>query len=117
MFFKQGFLNRRVFAQSILALIFNVCGLFSGRLLLIFSPLFTSSPWILTIFPLVLTVRGDIGGILSGKLGTMLHTGEVKPQFTKNTSSFYSLLSSIFVLTFADTVGMGIIAFFTNLIF
>jgi mgtE-like transporter len=47
----------------------------------------------------------------------MLHTGEVKPQFTKNTPSFYSLLSSIFVLTFADTVGMGLIAFVTNLIF
>lgn len=65
----------------------------------------------------MLTVRGDIGCILSGKLGTMLHTGEVKHQFKGNTRSFYSLLNSIFVLTFIDTIGMGLIAFSINTIF
>jgi mgtE-like transporter len=115
MILKRGLFNRRVFSQSLLALTVNVGGLLSGRLTVIFQPLFTAHTWILAIFPLVLTVRGGTSGILSGKLGTTLHTGEIKPQLRKNTQSFYSLLSSIYVLTFVNTVGMGFTCFGINL--
>lgn len=117
MILKRGLLDRRVLGQSLLALSFDVGGLLSGRLAVVFAPMFKESPWILAIFPLVLTVRGSIGGILSGKIGTMLHTGEIRPQFRGNTSSFYSLLNSIFVLTFVDTIGMGLISFGLNCLF
>jgi mgtE-like transporter len=109
-------LNRGVFGQSLLALAFNVGGVLSGRLAVIFTPIFMAYPWILAIFPLVLTVRGDISGVLSGKVGTMLHTGEIRPQLRGNTRTFHSLLSSIFVLTFVDTIGVGLLSFVFNLV-
>lgn len=110
-------IDKKVIGQSLLALTVNVGGILSGRLIVIFAALFTSFPWILVLFPLVLTVRGGTSGILSGKIGTMLHTGEIKPQFRGNTKSFYSLLSSIFTLTFLATLLMGVIAFCFNLLF
>ena len=103
--------NKRVFNQSLLALALNVGGILSGRLAVIFTPVLNTSPWILAIYPLVLTVRGNVSGILSGKVGTMLHTGEIRPQLRDNTSSFYSLLSSILVLTFVDTIIISLMAF------
>jgi cation transporter-like permease len=81
----KNVLNRGIFSQSLLALAFNVGGVLSGRLAVIFTPIFMTYPWILAIFPLVLTVKGDVSGVLSGKVGTMLHTGEIRPQLKGNT--------------------------------
>ena len=114
---KRLFIDKRVFSQSLLALMFNVGGLVSGRLAVIFTPVFTASPWILALFPLVLTVRGGTSGILSGKIGTMLHTGELKPQFRGNTGALWILIKSTFVVTFSATLGMGFLAFMTQIIF
>lgn len=108
--------NKSVLHQSLLALALNVGGILSGRLAVIFTPVLNASPWILAIYPLVLTVRGNVSGILSGKVGTMLHTGEIRPQLRDNTRSFYSLLSSIFVLTFVDTIIISLMAFSFNLL-
>lgn len=108
-------LNKRILLQAFLALAFDLGGLLSGRIALVFSPLFESTPWILALFPPLLSVRGDIGGIFAGKLGTMLHLGEVEPRLRKNTSEFYSLIKSMFFLTFVDTIGIGVIAFMINL--
>jgi mgtE-like transporter len=114
---KRLFIDKRVFSQSLLALMFNVGGLVSGRLVVIFAPVFTASPWILALFPLVLTVRGGTSGILSGKIGTMLHTGELKPQFRGNTGVLWILIKSTFVVTFSATLGMGFLAFMIQAIF
>ena len=114
---KRLFIDKRVFSQSLLALMFNVGGLVSGRLAVIFTPVFTASPWILALFPLVLTVRGGTSGILSGKIGTMLHTGELKPQFRGNTGVLWILIKSTFVVTFSATLGMGFLAFMIQAIF
>jgi len=114
---KRLFIDKRVFSQSLLALMFNVGGLVSGRLVVIFAPVFTASPWILALFPLVLTVRGGTSGILSGKIGTMLHTGEFKPQFRGNTGVLWILIKSTFVVTFSATLGMGFLAFMIQAIF
>ncbi len=108
-------LNKRVLLQALLALAFDLGGLLSGGLLLVFSPLFESAPWILALFPPLLSVRGDIGGIFAGKLGTMLHLGEAEPRLRKNTAEFYSLIKSMFFLTFVDTIGIGFFAFIINL--
>ena len=114
---KRSFINKRVFSQSLLALMFNIGGLVSGRLAVILAPVFTASPWILALFPLVLTVRGGTSGILSGKIGTMLHTGELKPQFRGNTRALGILIKATFVVTFSATLGMGFLAFLIQLIF
>ncbi len=104
-----------VLFQAALFLAFDAGGLFSGRLIAIFSSLLAIYPWILGIFPPILTIRGDISGILSGKLGTMLHTGQIKTCFRRNTDDFYNLISAILVLTLVDTLGIGFISFLMNL--
>jgi mgtE-like transporter len=114
---KRLFIDKRVFSQSLLALMFNIGGLVSGRLAVIFAPVFSASPWILALFPLVLTVRGGTSGILSGKIGTMLHTGELKPQFRGNAGALWILIKSTFVVTFSATLGMGFLAFMTQVVF
>jgi mgtE-like transporter len=65
----------------------------------------------------MLTVRGNVGGILSGKLSTMLHIGEAEPRFRGNTGEFYSFIKAIFTLTFVSTLIIGIIAFLANITF
>ena len=89
--------------------------MFSGRIISSFSHLFVAIPWIIALYPSILTLRGDISGVLSGKLGTMIHTGQIKVSFMKNTSEFYALLRAIFMLTFIDSIGMGILTFIVNL--
>ena len=63
-----------------------------------------------------MSVRGDISGVLSGNLSTLLHTGQVEPKIRGNQRVFYSLLSAVFVLTFIDTLGMGFLSFAMNLL-
>lgn len=112
-----NFLNRHILRQALIALAFDLGGLLSGRIVLIFYPLFASAPWILALFPPMLTVRGNIGGILSGKLGTMLHIGQAEPRLRGNTREFYSFVRAVLTLTFIDTVGIGILAFVINFSF
>ncbi len=102
-------------AQTLIALLFNTLSLVAGGLISIFTPQFKAAPWILALFPPVLTIRGGIGGIFSGNLATMLHIGLIRPQMRKNTPVYYQLISSIFVITLVDTLIMGGTSFLLNL--
>ncbi|MBN2335727.1 magnesium transporter [Candidatus Bathyarchaeota archaeon] len=102
--------------QTLIALSFNLISLFAGGLMAVFTPQFTANPWILALFPPVLTVRGGIGGIFSGNLATMLHLGLVKPRLRDNTPSFYGLVKSVLVITALDTVVLGLVSFAFNLV-
>ncbi|MBA7632590.1 hypothetical protein ES703_40139 [subsurface metagenome] len=102
-------------AQTLIALTFNTLSLVAGGLISIFTPQFKAFPWILALFPPVLTIRGGIGGIFSGNLATMLHIGLIRPQMRKNTPVYYQLISSIFVITLVDTLIMGGVSFLLNL--
>ena len=101
--------------QTLIALSFNNISLFAGGLISIFTPLFQEAPWILALFPPILTIRGGIGGLFSGNLATMLHLGLVKPQIRDNTRVYWQLIRSSFVITVIDTVVMGLFAFVLNL--
>jgi mgtE-like transporter len=103
-------------AQTLIALLFNTLSLVAGGLISIFTPQFAAAPWILALFPPVLTIRGGIGGIFSGNLATMLHIGLIRPQMRKNTPVYYQLISSIFVITLVDTLIMGGVSFLLNLV-
>jgi mgtE-like transporter len=98
------------------ALSFNIVSLFAGGLLSLFSPLFSEAPWILALFPPILTIRGDISGIFSGNLTTMLHIGSVQPKIRGNTEAYRRLVGAIFVLTLIDALAMGAISFILNLL-
>jgi len=100
--------------QALIALSFNNLSLFAGSLISIFTPRFQAAPWILALFPPVLTIRGGIGGIFSGNLATMLHLGLVKPRIRGNTEAYVQLISASFVITVIDTLAMGLFAFVIN---
>ena len=102
--------------QALIALSFNNISLLAGGLISIFTPRFQAAPWILALFPPVLTIRGGIGGIFSGNLATMLHLGLVKPRIRGNTEAYVQLISACFVITVVDTLAMGFFAFVLNLL-
>ena len=103
-------------AQTLIALSFNIISLFAGGLVSVFTPQFEALPWILALFPPILTIRGGIGGIFSGNLATMLHLGLVRPQIRRNTAIYGQLISAVFVITLMDTLAMGMFAFVLNLV-
>ena len=81
-----------------------------------FTPMFSQSPWILALFPPILTVRGGIGGIFSGNLATMMHLGMVKPRIRGNTEPYKELIKSVLVITVMDTLILGAFSFIVNVI-
>ncbi|MEM2073689.1 MAG: magnesium transporter, partial [Nitrososphaeria archaeon] len=111
------FFKPSIFRQSLIALSFDLGGLLSGSVAAYYYPMFGNLVWILLLFTPILTVRGNIGGIFSGKLGTMLHLGLAKPSLFRNTREFYSLVKAVFSLTFFDTLAIGIISFVLNFSF
>ena len=74
-------------------------------------------PWLLMLYPGILGVRGAIGGIFSGRLGTSLHLGFIKPWLRRNTYYFYLLVGSIFTLPFIGGLLSGFLTMIVVLIF
>jgi mgtE-like transporter len=98
----------KALGQSLLSLSFNLAGLLAGTLLASHLDVFSLTPWALLLFPGILSVRGAIGGLFSGRLGTALHVGTVRPSFTKNTKSFHQLYCAITVLTLGSSIAVGL---------
>jgi mgtE-like transporter len=97
--------------QSLLSFSFNIGGLLTGTLLVLYFGVFSikEAPWALILFPGILSVRGAIGGVFSGHLSTGLHLGTVKASYTKNTKDFRLLLQAVITLALISgiTVGVG----------
>jgi mgtE-like transporter len=96
--------------QSLIAFSFNVFGIVAGTTLAILLGLFMLPPWAIAVFPAMISARGVIGGLLSGRLSTALHVGTVKPSFFGNTKSFYLLIQAAVVLTLETSAFMSIFA-------
>ncbi len=94
--------------QSTLSLSFNLGGLVAGTLLALYLDVFATKSWALLLFPGVLSVRGAIGGLFSGRLSTALHLGTVSARFTNNTRRFYLLVHAVTALTAGSGVLMGV---------
>jgi len=105
------------FKQSFLALAFDLGGLLAGSILVAFSDILSLAPWILIIYPSILSMRGVIGGFFSGRLSTALHLGTVQPSFLNNTRSFRVLVYSTVILTLQSSLMMGALAYFINVSF
>ncbi|RLE65476.1 MAG: hypothetical protein DRJ47_05150 [Thermoprotei archaeon] len=89
----------RSFKQSLFSLIFDVLGIFAGLLIAFQYQALGGIPWAFMLYPGILSVRGVINGIFSGKMSTGLHMGTIKPSFTGNTVYFKSIYSAMSVLT------------------
>jgi mgtE-like transporter len=97
--------------QSLFSLSFDTIGLLTGTLLILYLGVLSieEAPWALFLFPGILSIRGAVGGLFSGHLGTGLHLGTIKATFTKNTKDFQTLLRVIITLAIISgfSVGMG----------
>ncbi len=85
--------------QSTSAQAFNLLGLIAGSILASSVGVLNQFPWGMLVFPGLLSVRGAIGGLFSGRLSTGLHLGTIQPRLHNNTAEAYQLFSSIIVLT------------------
>ena len=107
----KSFENAKIFRESFSALLFGLGGLLAGSLILSFKSLIFLRPWIIVMYPLVLSSRGAINGVLSGKIGTGLHTRLIEPNFRKNTRYYHSILASVMNLSIFSSVLSTLLTF------
>jgi len=101
--------------QSFLAFSFDLGGLLAGSILFFFINASSFAPWVIIIYPSIISMRGVIGGFFSGRLSTSLHLGTVKPSFLNNTRTFLLLVCSTIILTIESSLMMGALACFVNI--
>lgn len=104
-------------ATIFIATSFNIGGIFAGRIASFLQPLQKDSPWLFLLYPLLLTAKGNISGVLSGKIGTELHLGTIKPTWKNNTQRFKQLLGLIFSLTIINVLLVSFVTVIFGLIF
>jgi mgtE-like transporter len=80
--------------------------------------LFSREPWIIALYPGIVSIRGVIGGLFSGHLSTGLHLGTIPTSLIgRGAKKFYLLWSTIVVLTLESSVFLGIVAILFNTVF
>ncbi len=108
---KRGNKILQGFCQCIISLLFNLGGMLAGTFLALNLDLLSTAPWAIVLFPCVLSVRGALGGLFSGRLSTGLHLGIIKTSYTKNTRAFSALFSSVITLTLISCILMSCFTF------
>ncbi len=99
-----------MFKETALACLFDIGGLIAGFTIALQLGVFQFSPWALALYPAVVSVKGVITGLLTGRLSTALHLGTVYPKFFGNTKTFYKLIGAMIVLTLATSATISAIA-------
>ena len=96
--------------ETSIAYVFDIGGLLAGFMVASQLGIFLVSPWAIAVYPAIVSAKGVIGGLLSGRLSTALHLGTIHPRFFKNTPRFYRLFEALIVITLATSVAMSSIA-------
>jgi mgtE-like transporter len=99
-----------MFKETALACLFDIGGLIAGFTIALQLGVFQLSPWALALYPAVVSVKGVITGLLTGRLSTALHLGTIYPKFFGNTKAFYNLVGAMVVLTLATSATISVIA-------
>lgn len=107
----------RVFRECLISFTFDFVGLLAGFVLAIFLDIFMLAPWIITVYPAILSAKGMIAGIFAGRLGTALHIGTVYPKFIGNTRTFYKLFDAVVVVNLIISFTMSLIAMIFSFFF
>jgi len=97
----------KTFLEALIAYSFDFGGVLAGVLVVYYFNIFHSYPWAVAVYPAILSARGMISGLFSGRLGTALHLGIVYPKFLGNTRSFYVLFDSVIVITLETSIVMS----------
>jgi len=107
----------RTLRETLIAYSFDFGGLLAGFVLATQLNVFQLSQWAIAIYPAIVSAKGVIGGLLSGRLSTALHIGTVYPRFFGNTKSFYTLYAALTVITLATSVAMSLVSLVFGLLF
>jgi mgtE-like transporter len=99
-----------MFKETALACLFDIGGLIAGFTIALQLGVFQLSPWAIALYPAVVSVKGVITGLLTGRLSTALHLGTIYPRFFGNTRTFYSLIGAMVVLTLATSATISAIS-------
>jgi mgtE-like transporter len=101
----------RTTGQSLLSLAFDLGGIIAGLTVAASLGLFLREPWIIALYPGIISLRGVIGGLFAGRLSTGLHLGTIPASLSgSNTKRFYLLWGSTIVLTFESSLLLGLVA-------
>ncbi len=100
----------KTFKESLLSFSFNIAGLVAGSIFASQTHIFSLSPWIIAVYPAILSARGMIGGIFTGRLSTALHLGMVNPRIFGNTRSFYKLIELVITANLVTSLFISSIA-------
>jgi mgtE-like transporter len=107
----------RTTEQALLSYLFNIGGIVAGSIVALSLGLFSSEPWIIALYPGIVSIRGVIGGLFSGHLSTGLHLGTIPTTlFGEGTKRFYLLWSTVIVLTLESSIFLGLVAIVFNVI-
>lgn len=108
------FANSRTFfrtlKEALVAYSFDIGGIFAGFIVASQLNVFQRSPWAIAVYPAILSARGVISGLFSGRLGTALHVGTMHPKLFGNTKSFYKLFFAVIVITLETSVAMSLLS-------
>ncbi len=78
---------------------FGLGDLLAGGVLAANLEVVRSIPWAVTVYPGMLSARGAVNGVLSGRLSTGLNLGSISPSLRRNTEEFWATISAAFALT------------------
>jgi mgtE-like transporter len=97
----------KTFREALIAYSFDIGGILAGFIVASQLNIFERSPWIIAVYPAILSARGVISGLFCGRLSTALHIGTIYPRFLGNTKGFYKLFETIVVITLGTSVAMS----------
>ncbi|MBE0519748.1 magnesium transporter [Candidatus Bathyarchaeota archaeon] len=103
--------------EAFIAFSFNIGGILAGFIVASQLNVFQLSPWAIAVYPAILTARGVISGLFSGRLSTALHIGTIHPRLRGNTKNFYMLFKSIIVITLETSVAMSLVSMIFGTLF
>jgi len=109
-YFSIDALPLRFLKEALIAFSFNIGGMLAGFMVASQLDVFQLSPWAIAVFPAILTARGMISGLFSGRLSTALHIGTIHPRLRGNTKNFYMLFKSLIVITLETSVAMSLVS-------
>ncbi|MDH5771081.1 MAG: hypothetical protein OEZ25_07340, partial [Candidatus Bathyarchaeota archaeon] len=109
-YFSKDALPLRFLKEALTAFSFNIGGILAGFIVASQLNVFQLSPWAIAVYPAILTARGVISGLFSGRLSTALHIGTIHPRLRGNTKRFYMLFKSLIVITLETSVAMSLVS-------
>lgn len=107
---RNNALPLRLLKEALIAFSFDIGGILAGFIVASQVNVFLLSPWAIAVYPAILTARGVVSGVFSGRLSTALHVGTIYPKLFGNTKNFYVLFKSVIFITLETSIAMSLLS-------